>query len=249
VPLQVSKRPTWHRKHIHWVIVLSESETRDLAELKKDLEDRITRAEKELSLLRLTLRLVDEVLAKVSFKPASKLMEQQPPVAPKPAAEQKMPAPKPADAKHLEPMPAQKYNEPEAVSKTPVARTNEPAIESEEQGFPIKSKSGDDLGTLYVGASSVKIVPRADLRFSARTPPFQSFFIDRVIGEMRRKDEMAVDAGSKDPMAMIEHEVVLDGEIIREITIKNIDEDARVRELRSSIRWTFERMLEKATRP
>jgi hypothetical protein len=101
---------------------------------------------------------------------------------------------------------------------------------------------------LFVGTASVKIVPRSDLRFSSRTPPFQSFFVDRVIGEMRRKDEMAVDAGSKDPMAMIEHEIILDGDIIKEILIKNIDEDARVRELKSSIRWTFERMLEKATR-
>ncbi|MCQ5377779.1 MAG: hypothetical protein NO516_07000, partial [Candidatus Methanomethylicia archaeon] len=81
------------------------------------------------------------------------------------------------------------------------------------------------------------------------TPPFQSFFIDRVIGEMKRKDEMAVDAGSKDPMSIVEHQVLLEGDVIKEIRINNIDEDSRIRELRSSIRWTFERMLEKASRP
>ena len=228
------------------MILLSESETRDLAELKKDLEERIAKAEKEISLLRLSLKLVDGVLAKVSFKPASKLIEQQTQEQPKPVAEIKFAAPKPVEQRFVEP----KTVIPRATElKSPVAaHIEEPQAESEEQGFPIKSKTGDDLGVLYVGAASVKIVPRSDLRFSSRTPPFQSFFIDRVIGEMRRKDEMAVDAGSKDPMAMIEHELILDGDIIKEILIKNIDEDARVRELRSSIRWTFERMLEKGTR-
>ena len=62
---------------------------------------------------------------------------------------------------------------------------------------------------------------------------------------MRRKDEMAVDAGSKDPMSIIEHNLVLDGETLREIRISNLDDDSRLREIRSSIRWTFERMLEK----
>ena len=45
----------------------------------------------------------------------------------------------------------------------------------------------------------------------------------------------------------IDHEILQEGDIIKEIRISNIDEDARVRELRSSIRWTFERMIEKRT--
>jgi hypothetical protein len=91
-------------------------------------------------------------------------------------------------------------------------------------------------------------VPHAGLSFSIKTPPFQSFFVDRVIGEMHRKDEMAVDAGAKDPSSMIEHEIKLDGDAIREIIVRNIEEEARIRELRSSIRWTLERMMEKTPR-
>jgi hypothetical protein len=121
------------------------------------------------------------------------------------------------------------------------------AIQSE-QSFPIKSKLGDDLATMYVGQSMVRIVPRPDLGFSPKTPPFQSFFVDRVLGEMRRKDEMAVDSGAKDPSLIIDHEVRLEGDSIKEIIIRNIDEEARLREIRSSIRWTLERMLEKFKR-
>jgi hypothetical protein len=212
---------------------LSDSDIRNLAELKKDLEERISRAERELNLLKLSLKVVNEALTAVSFQPASKLIEHPEPEVPKAAPEQKVAvAPRiPAEPKPLK--------EVAAPYPAPVA----------EQPFPIKSKTGEDLGTMYIGKNYVRIVPRSDLVFSVRTPPFQSFFVDRVIGEMRRKDEMAADAGAKDPSSMIEYDIKLDGDNIKEIALRNIDEDARVRELRSSIRWTLERMLEKTLKP
>ncbi|MEM3365999.1 MAG: hypothetical protein QXQ64_09125 [Candidatus Bathyarchaeia archaeon] len=191
---------------------MSEQDTKTLAELKKDLEEKIVKAEKELAFLKTSLKLVDEALTKVSFKPASRLIEE-----------------------------GQKA--PMEVAKAPV---ESPA--PQEQSFPIKSKTGEELGIFYIGKNSVRIVPRPDLGLNLKTPPFQSFFLDRVIGEMRKKDEMAVDAGTKDPDSIIEYNIKCDGDNIKEITIRNVDEDSRVRELRSSIRWTFERMLEKTPR-
>lgn len=191
---------------------MSEQETKILADLKKELEEKIAKAEKELAFLKTSLKLVDEALTKISFRPASKLMEEGQKVA---------------------------------------VETAKPTIEvpaPQEQSFPIKSKTGEDLGTFYIGKNAVRIVPRSDLELNIKTPPFQSFFLDRVIGEMRKKDEMAVEAGTKDPDSIIEYNIKSDGDIIKEITIRNVDEDSRVRELRSSIRWTFERMLEKTQR-
>jgi hypothetical protein len=211
------------------VILLSESETKNLAELKKDLEERISRAEKELNLLRLSLKLVDEALTAISFQPASRLIER-----PEPEARKVVPEPKVAVAPKV-------IVEPRSLKEV----ATPPPVPVTEQSFPIKSKTGEDLGVMYIGKNYVRIVPRSDLVFSVRTPPFQSFFVDRVIGEMRRKDEMSADAGAKDPSSMIEYDIKLDGDTIKEIAVRNIDEDARVRELRSSIRWTLERMLEK----
>jgi len=237
---------------------LSESDTRDLAEVKRDLEERIEKAEREIRNLKITLKLIDEALTKVSFKSASKLIAPQagaPPVQRETAAAATQNVAAPAAAAISSAYAAPRVPEkafaaplperPVSQKPPPSQRPQNEASELAEQGFPIKSKNGEDLGTLYIGQYSVRIVPHPALKLSAKTPPFQSFFIDRVIGEMRRKDEMAVDAGSKDPMSIIDHEVLLDGENIKEIRISNIDEDARVRELRSSIRWTFERMMEK----
>ena len=43
---------------------------------------------------------------------------------------------------------------------------------------------------------------------------------------------------------MFSYNIVREGEHIREIVIKNVDEE-RLKELKSSIRWTFEKMYEK----
>jgi len=212
--------------------MLSESETKNLAELKRDLEERTSRVERELNFLKLLLRLVDEALTKAVYKPAGWPV-QQPVGAPIIAAEPKVAEPGVAAA----PKAAAQRAEEVEVPPPPA-----------EQPFPIKSKKGEDLGTMYIGKNYVRIVPRPELNFSRTTPPFQSFFVDRVIGEMRRKDEMAAKKGAKDPSSMIEHEIKLDGDTIKEIAVRNIDEEARVRELRASIRWTLERMLERVPR-
>ncbi|MEN3034725.1 MAG: hypothetical protein ABC537_00350 [Candidatus Methanosuratincola sp.] len=240
---------------------MSERETEELAELKRSLEEKASKLEKELALCRINLRLIDEALAKVSFRPASRLVEAAPKeeypqaqaAAVKPALQERpaATATAPATAPAHPPEPTQAAAPPAAapITGTGAARlqtAKEPEHElEEEQPFPIKSKAGEDLGTIFVGRSWVRIVPAPDLHLNVRTPPFQTFFIDRVLGEMRRKDEMAVDAGSKDPMSIIEHNLVLDGETLREIRVNNLDDDSRLREIRSSIRWTFERMLEK----
>lgn len=210
---------------------MSEMEVKNLAEFKRELEERIVKTEKEMSYLKTSLKLVDEALASTSFKPASKLVEK--PVEPASAYAEARPR---AEARAPEPF---------AHKTVPLPP---PQAVTDEQSFPIKSKMGEDLAVMYVGQSSVRIVPHRDLGFSSKTPPFQSFFIDRVLGEMKRKDEMAVDSGAKDPSLMIDHEVRLEGETIKEIIIRNIDEEARLREIRSSIRWTLERMLEKFQR-
>ncbi len=230
---------------------MSDRETEELAELKRSLEEKVSRLEKELALSRINLKLIDEALAKVSFRPASRLVEiapkdehlqsQIPPVK-VPAAQERPAAPATEPA---QPVSATSPQPATIVARSPTPKEPAQEIGEGEQPFPIKSKTGEDLGTIFVGRSWVRIVPAPDLHLNVRTPPFQTFFIDRVLGEMRRKDEMAVDAGSKDPTSIIEHSLALDGETLKEIRIDNLDDDSRLREIRSSIRWTFERMLEK----
>ena len=80
--------------------------------------------------------------------------------------------------------------------------------------------------------------------FNRNTPPFQQFLIERVLEKMREKDVEAANKGEKSRDNIFSYELVLDGDSIRKIAIKHVTPE-RVRELKSSIRWTLEKMYEK----
>jgi hypothetical protein len=61
---------------------------------------------------------------------------------------------------------------------------------------------------------------------------------------MQDKDNELVRMGQLASEKMFAYNIVREGDLIREIVIKNVD-DERLRELKSSIRWTFEKMYEK----
>jgi len=50
--------------------------------------------------------------------------------------------------------------------------------------------------------------------------------------------------GETPPDRILSYEVIKEGDVIREIDVRNIGPD-RARELKSSIRWTLEKMYEK----
>jgi hypothetical protein len=62
--------------------------------------------------------------------------------------------------------------------------------------------------------------------------------------KMKQKDEEFENTGVLTPEKMLDYEIITEGDLLREIVIKNVDGD-RLKELRSSIRWTLEKMFEK----
>ena len=61
---------------------------------------------------------------------------------------------------------------------------------------------------------------------------------------MQEKDSELARAGQLTPEKIFSYSIIREGDIIREIIIKHADQD-RLRELKSSIRWTLEKMYEK----
>ena len=61
---------------------------------------------------------------------------------------------------------------------------------------------------------------------------------------MREKDVELVKAKQLPQDKMFAYNIMREGEHIREIVIQNVDEE-RLKELKSSIRWTLEKMYEK----
>ena len=191
-----------------------------LAEMRTLLEKRIKDAETELEGLHALFDVVNGILVDKGFKRADvqKAM-------PEPASvlEKEMPPPIP----------------PEKVEETPPS-----AIVESEQAIPIKTVTGDMLANLYMSNEAIRVVLAEDKRFTVDVPPFMAFLVERVLAKMQEKDKEEAALGKLTPDQILSYEIVKDGDVLQEITIRNVGED-RARELKSTIRWTLEKMYER----
>ena len=113
-----------------------------------------------------------------------------------------------------------------------------------ENAVPLTTFNNELLATLYVSENLMRVVPAADKTFNSSTSPFTQFLIEKVFLKMQEKDNELIQAGKLGPDEVFCYQILQDGDAIREIVIKNFDAD-RLRELKSSIRWTLEKMYEK----
>jgi len=108
----------------------------------------------------------------------------------------------------------------------------------------LKTTSGDILAILCSSGDSLRVLPAEDKGFNANTPPFGQFLLQKVFAKMQEKDSELVKEGQLTPERAFSYSISREGDVIREIVIKNVDAE-RLRELKSSIRWTLEKMYEK----
>ena len=82
------------------------------------------------------------------------------------------------------------------------------------------------------------------ITIDADTPPFKSFFIDRIIGEMKKKDVTEAESGKIQKESVIDYRVNKNGTDIREIIVRNYRQKERVNELINTAGWSLSKMLE-----
>jgi hypothetical protein len=143
--------------------------------------------------------------------------------------------------KTSEPVVVQSERNPseEEEERVPIAEAGLP-----ESVIPLRTTSEEPLALIYVEKDELHVLPDENKRFSVNTPPFNQFLVERILSRMQEKDNELVRMGQLAPEKMFAYNLVLEGDLIREIMFKNVDEE-RLRELRSSLRWTFEKMYEK----
>ena len=110
--------------------------------------------------------------------------------------------------------------------------------------IPLKTMSDEPLAIIYVNKDSLHVLPDESKSFKVSTPPFSHFLVERVLAKMQEKDNELVRMGQLTPDRMFAYNIICEGDLLREIVIRNADEE-RLRELKSSIRWTLEKMYEK----
>jgi len=192
-----------------------EDRIRKIAELKATLENRIKELQTELQQLTSLLEFINSTLIERGFKkPEIPRTTTQPTVT-------EQPSPSAVG--------------PQLASQRPTEHG--PAI-------PFKTVTGELLANLYLTEDSMRVVVAQDKQFTVDTPPFMAFLVERVLSRMQEKDREAAAAGELHPSQILSYEIIQDGDVLRELSIKNVGED-RARELKSTIRWTLEKMHEK----
>jgi len=130
------------------------------------------------------------------------------------------------------------------VQAPPKQETPQPSVIQQKKGIPLKTVTGDLLAQLYTEKDSMQIILAEDKNFDINIPPFTSFFVERVLAKMQEKDREDASKGKIDPENTLSYDIKRDGNIVKEITIRNLRRE-RSRELKSSIRWTLEKMYER----
>jgi len=122
---------------------------------------------------------------------------------------------------------------------------------SVEESIPVKNSipikrvnDGKIIANAFVTPDQLSIVLDNEIEINADTPPFKSFFLDRIIGEMKKKDFAEAENGRIQKESVIDYIVNKNGTNIREIIIKNYRQKERVNELINTAGWSLTRMLE-----
>jgi len=118
-------------------------------------------------------------------------------------------------------------------------------IKSDSTKIPLTRGSGGEIiANAYVTPTQVSIVLNDDVGLDENTPPLKSFFIDRIIADMKRKDSSDVQRGKIQPDSVIDYVINKNGSHIREIIVKNYRQKDRVNEIINTAAWSFSRMIE-----
>ncbi len=115
----------------------------------------------------------------------------------------------------------------------------------QQESIPLtRGSEGEVIANAYVTPNQVSIILNEEIGVNDDTPPFKSFFIDRIIGEMKRKDIDEVQNGKIQSESVIDYVINKNGSNIREIIIKNYRQKERVKEIINTAAWSLTRMIE-----
>jgi hypothetical protein len=107
-----------------------------------------------------------------------------------------------------------------------------------------KNSDGTTIANVFITNDEVSIVLEDNVTLDPETPPLKTFFIDRIIGEMKKKDIQQVESGKITKDDVINCIINNNGSKIREIIIKNYRQKERVDEIINTATWSLTRMIE-----
>ena len=215
----------------------SEDDIRRAAEVREWLIKEVTNKKEELDKLRNILLIVDSLLKKTSFITASNLESSATNLKDKIVPE--------FQSLHEKEIIQTK---PGSDSSTKLTSTGSSHDDNEgvETRSLMRSKDNFLISNAEYTSTYVRIPLANDINLNINTPPFKSFFINRILEGMKTKDKEKIQKGEINASEIIEY--VVDGDQngnIKSITVSNYREKERLNEIINTATWVFTRMLEK----
>ena len=137
-------------------------------------------------------------------------------------------------------------------STEPVTKEPEGEIEVKEEkpeSIQIKkNKDGEVIANGFVTPEKISIILNEGIGLTDEITPLRSFFIERIIGEMKKIDSTDVKNGKIDENSVIDCIINKNGPAIREIIIKNYRQKERLDEIINTAAWSLTRMLENSVK-
>ncbi len=238
----------------------SEEDIRRAAEIREWLIKEISDRQEEVERLRTTLSIIDNLLKQGSFKAAANLgfAAAATPTPAGPATttataeveqQTRQTAAQPSAAK------MQQQQAGAAAAAAPTLRaTADNGVTGGDNSRNIKplKRAKDDflLANAEISPDAVVIVPAPGINLNANTPPFKSFFLNRILEGMKNKDAEKVSQGALSESDALNYKIEEDesGGIIKRIVINKYREKDRLQEIFNTSAWVFTRMLEKSGR-
>jgi len=212
----------------------SDDDIKNAAEIREWLTKQILEKQDEIEKIKITLSLIDSVLKQGSFKTAANLNLAKK-IAPN---EQNM------DMNSQKKIPSQ-YHEKRRAQEEHI----EPRKQSVEETRLIKRlKDNTPVARFHVTQEEVTIIPEEPIRISIETPPFKSFFLNRILQGMINKDLDKINQGQLSESEIISYDIITENQnkdILKKIQINNYRDKERINEIFNTAAWVLTRMLDK----
>ena len=252
----------------------SEEDIRRAADIREWLIKEISDRQEEVERLRTTLSIIDNLLKQGSFRAAANFgfgaaAATSAPSGPATAAtattaqveQQTRPT---AAAPQQQQQPAAKRQQQEAAAAAPTLRaTADDGGDDDSRNIKPLKRAKDDflLANAEISSDAVVLVPATGINLNVNTPPFKSFFLNRILEGMKSKDAEKVSQGSLRESDALNYKVEEEQQdigasggggassgIIKRIVINKYREKDRLQEIFNTSAWVFTRMLEKSGR-
>jgi hypothetical protein len=245
----------------------SEDDIKHAAEAREWLMKQISYKQEQVDRLSTILDLIDSLLKQSSFKPASSItttsrssssssagftsqMSQKPTVSPQMMSHTSGDQSVGVTDSNPSSSSSSTVRETTASPETQEHMLSNSSKDRDEnrQVKPLKRLKDDFLmANAEISRDSLELIPAKGIALNVNTPPFRSFFLNRILEGMKIKDAEKISQNQIDESASINYNVDEDENgIIKRIIINNYRDKERLNEIFNTSTWVFTRMIEKS---